>query len=161
MLRCHPGNFAFHGGLKIMPEPINKNDVRWIQRFQNFKKAFRPLSDAVKLAQERDLTELEQQGLIKAFEFTHELAWNTLKDYLEEQGYNGVIGSKNATREAFAANLIENGSVWMEMIDNRNKSTHTYNCTLAHAMAEAIIGSYFSEFAKFQKKFTELEQREQ
>lgn len=134
-----------------------KQDVRWVQRFQNFKGAFYQLAKAAKLAQERDLSELEQQGMIQAFEFTHELAWNVLKDYLEEQGLTGIIGSKNATREAFKNGLLEKGDVWMEMIDSRNRSTHTYDCTTAEKIAKAIKSSYVSEFEEFQRHFEKLE----
>ncbi|MFZ4779984.1 MAG: nucleotidyltransferase substrate binding protein, partial [Terrimicrobiaceae bacterium] len=94
-----------------MNEP---QDIRWKQRFQNFTKALQALRNAVALAERRPLSELEQQGLIQAFEFTHELAWNVLKDYLEEQGYVGIIGSKNASREAFKNALIEDGQTWMD-----------------------------------------------
>ena len=72
-------------------------DIRWKQRFSNFRKALQTLADAALLAETRTLSKLEQQGLIQGFEFTHELAWNVLKDYLEEQGFVGIIGSKNAT----------------------------------------------------------------
>ncbi|HEY1662903.1 MAG TPA: nucleotidyltransferase substrate binding protein [Verrucomicrobiae bacterium] len=143
-----------------MSDALNKKDIRWVQRFQNFKGAFHQLASAVKLAQERDLSDLEQQGLIQAFEFTHELAWNTLKDFLESRGTVNLFGSKDATRTAFTAGLIENGTVWMEMIDSRNKSTHTYNCTTAEAIAKAITSSYLLEFEKFQTKFIELERKE-
>jgi len=61
-------------------------DVRWRQRLQSFRKAFSQQSGAAALAQERKLTDLERQGLIQAFEFTHELAWNTLKGFLESDG---------------------------------------------------------------------------
>ena len=77
-------------------------DVRWRQRLQSFRKAFSQLSDAAALAQERKLTDLERQGLIQAFEFTHELAWNTLNDFLESHGALNLYGSKDAKREAFA-----------------------------------------------------------
>ena len=70
-----------------MSDAMKKQDVRWRQRFQNFNKAFSQLSGAAALAQQRPLSELEQQGLIQVFEFTHELAWNTLKDFLEDD-YN-------------------------------------------------------------------------
>lgn len=80
-------------------------DVRWRQRLQSFRKAFSQLSGAAALAQERKLTDLERQGLIQAFEFTHELAWNTLKDFLESHGALNLYGSKDATREAFAKGL--------------------------------------------------------
>jgi nucleotidyltransferase substrate binding protein (TIGR01987 family) len=139
---------------------MSKADIRWVQRFQNFKRAFHQLSAAVELAQERDLSELEQQGLIQAFEFTHELAWNTLKDFLEARGTAKLFGSKDATRAAFTAGLIENGEVWMEMVESRNKSTHTYEGGTAEAIAKAIASSYQAEFEKFQTKFMELEREE-
>jgi nucleotidyltransferase substrate binding protein (TIGR01987 family) len=139
---------------------MKNQDVRWMQRFQNFKRAFQKLSDATELARQRGLSELEQQGLIQAFEFTHELAWNTLKDFLESRGAAKLFGSNDATRAAFAAGLIENGSTWMEMIESRNKSTHTYESSTAEAIAKAIVASYQPGFAQFQTKFTELEGEE-
>ena len=80
-------------------------DVRWIQRFDNFQRALLVLERGVRLAAERDLSELEQQGLIQGFAFTHELAWNLLKDYLKPQGIAAIVGSRDATRLAF-----QNGS---------------------------------------------------
>jgi nucleotidyltransferase substrate binding protein (TIGR01987 family) len=132
---------------------MNK-DVRWRQRFQNFKKAFSQLTSAVTLTEERDLSELEQQGLIQAFEFTHELAWNTMKDFLLSRGTSNLFGA------AFSAGLIENGDVWMEMIQSRNQTTHTYEQATAKAIAHAIISKYVMEFEKFQKKFRQLETEE-
>lgn len=139
---------------------MKNQDIRWIQRFQNFKRAFQQLSAAVELAEERDLSDLEQQGLIQAFEFTHELAWNTLKDFLESRGNAKIFGSKDATRAAFTAGLIADGSTWMEMIESRNKSTHTYEGGTAEAIAKLIISSYQPAFKTFQNKFTELEREE-
>ena len=133
-------------------------DVRWRQRLQSFRKAFSRLSDAAKLAGERNLSPLEQQGLIQAFEFTHELAWNVLKDYLEAQGVQGVVGSKGATREAFKNGLIVDGEVWMEMIKSRNQTSHTYNEETADEITEAILARYRAAFEEFQKRFTELEE---
>lgn len=139
---------------------MQNQDIRWIQRFHNFKRAFGQLTAATELSQQRDLSELEQQGLIQAFEFTHELAWNTLKDFLESRGTANLFGSKDATRAAFAAGLIVQGGVWMDMIQSRSKSTHTYDCATAEAIAKAITSGYWQEFAKFQAKFMELEQLE-
>ena len=141
-----------------MSDAMKKQDVRWRRRFQNFNKAFSQLSGAAALAQQRPLSELEQQGLIQAFEFTHELAWNTLKDFLQEQGAASLFGSKDATRQAFAVGLIENGEIWMAMIRSRNRTTHTYDQTTADEIARAITTSYLAEFGKFQKRFAELEQ---
>ena len=143
-----------------MSDPTEKQDVRWRQRFQNFNKAFRQLSGAAALAQQRPLSDLEQQGFIQAFEFTHELAWNTLKDFLQERGATNLFGSKDATRQAFAAGLIENGETWMDMIRSRNRTTHTYDQTTANEIARTIASNYLPEFGKFQKRFAELERTE-
>jgi nucleotidyltransferase substrate binding protein (TIGR01987 family) len=140
-----------------MTDAIKTKDVRWRQRFQNFKKAFSQLSGAAALAQQRPLSELEQQGLIKAFEFTHELAWNTLKDFLENRGQTNLFGSKDATRQAFSAGLIGNGEAWMAMIQSRNQTSHTYDQGTAHEITRAITSSYLAELEKFQKRFEELE----
>ncbi len=103
-------------------------DIRWIQRFDNFKRALAQLTMGVELLRQRSLSLLEEQGLIQAFEYTHELAWNVLKDYLTEYGgMVGLIGSRDTTREAFRRDLITEGEIWMEMIKSRNLSSHTYN----------------------------------
>ena len=126
---------------------MSSPDIRWLQRFDNFKRAFARLSEASELADQRDLSDLERQGLIQAFEFTHELAWNTLKDFL-------------AARAAFAAELIENGEAWMEMIKHRNESSHTYNDDVAGKIMEAVLSHYVPEFEAFQRRFLELEKED-
>ena len=159
-LSWHCELFYFHPAqYSTTVPPMSKTDIRWMQRFHNFNGAFHQLAGAAKLAQQRPLSDLEQQGMIQAFEFTHELAWNVLKDYLQEQGFSGIIGSKDATREAFKHGLLENGELWMEMIVSRNQSTHTYDCSTAARIATAITSSYVPEFEKFRKNFTELESR--
>ncbi|MCU0401987.1 MAG: nucleotidyltransferase substrate binding protein [Algoriphagus sp.] len=100
--------------------------IRWQQRLSNYSKALRQLELAVELSKERPLSNLEEQGLIQAFEFTHELAWNVLKDYFAFQGNPDITGSRDASSEAFRRGLIEDGEGWMEMIKSRNQSSHTY-----------------------------------
>lgn len=131
-------------------------DIRWKQRFQNYRKALQTLRQAVELAGRRDLSELEKQGLIQGFEFTHELAWNVLKDYLEEQGLLDIIGSKNATREAFRNNLISEGQAWMDMIKARNLTSHTYNPDIAEGIANDILTRFYPAFAEMEQRFTHL-----
>jgi len=123
-------------------------DIRWVQRYKHFIQVFEQLKNAVELAEQRDLSELEEQGMIQAFEYTHELAWNTLKDFLEHQGLQQLYGSKDSSREAFKKGLIENGEVWMEMIKSRNLSSHTYNRDIARQIVHAIRKDYCHEFAK-------------
>jgi len=140
---------------------MSRHDIRWIQRFDNFKRAFTRLAQAAELAKQRELSDLEEQGLIQAFEFTHELAWNTLKDFLEARGATEKIyGSRDATREAFAAGLIENGEAWMQMIVHRNETSHTYNEDIANVIVGAILTRYVTEFEEFQRAFLALERNE-
>ncbi len=115
---------------------------------QAFLQAFSQLKKAVELAQQRSLSELEEQGLIQSFEYTHELSWNVLKDFLEEQGVGDLYGSRDSTRQAFKLGIIENGEVWMDMIKSRNLSTHTYNKDVAREISEKIIKNYFPEFSR-------------
>ncbi len=115
-------------------------DVRWKQRLQNFKRAFIQLEKAVKTP---DLNELERQGLIKAFEFTYELAWTTLKDYLIDMGYTELMGSKDTFRQAFQLGLISDGEIWMEMVKSRNLTSHTYNQDTAESIEEDVITTYY------------------
>ncbi len=95
------------------------------------------------ITQERTLTELEQQGLIKGFEFSHELAWNVLKDYLDYQGIADLVGSRDATRTAFQNGLIQDGEVWMEMIKARNLSSHIYLADVASAIVADIQSRFY------------------
>jgi nucleotidyltransferase substrate binding protein (TIGR01987 family) len=140
---------------------MKNQDLRWIQRFDNFKRAFARLAAAAAQAKAQKLSELEEQGLIQAFECTHELAWNTLKDFLEAYGTTvRIYGSRDATREAFAADLIKNGEAWMMMIEHRNESSHTYNQKIADDIAAAILTRYVTEFEEFQRRFLELERKE-
>ena len=133
---------------------MNHQDIRWQQRFANYKKALQQLQSAVELRHQRTLSNLEKQGVIQAFEFTHELAWNVLKDYLQDQGNQNIKGSKDATREAFKVELIADGEPWMAMIQSRNISSHTYNEHIAEALVEAIVEQYFPLFVALQ---TEME----
>lgn len=131
-------------------------DIRWKQRFNSFLKAFSQLESAVVLSDERDLSDLEEQGMIQAFEYTHELAWKMTKDFLEEKGNNELFGSKDTSRLAFKLGIIENGEVWMEMIKSRNLTSHTYNQDTAKTIVSDIKNRYFSEFEKIKIKFESL-----
>lgn len=134
-------------------------DVRWKQRFDNYLKALQTLDAAMALARERGLSTLEQQGLIQGFEYTHELAWNVFKDYLEHQGIFGLVGSRDATRSAFKNGLIEQGEVWMQMIADRNLTSHTYDQTRAQAIVDAITGQYYPAFKAMAERFAQLYQQ--
>lgn len=131
-------------------------DIRWQQRLENYKKALDKLTQATILAKNRVLSDLEKQGLIKSFEFTHELAWNVMKDFLQYQGKANLIGSRDATREAFKDGLIEDGDNWMDMIKSRNLTSHTYQQATADEIAEKTINIYHPLFVAFKNKMEGL-----
>jgi len=137
----------------------SQKDIRWKQRFHNFLSALEQLKSGVTLAQTRPLSELEKQGLIQSFEFTHELSWNVLKDFLEFQGNAPLMGSRDTTREAFQKGLIIDGEAWMEMIKSRNQTTHTYNKTVANEITDKIQKVYVDLFMHFADKMAELEKK--
>lgn len=118
------------------------DDIRWHQRVNNFQAAFAELDEAVALSQLRPLSKLEEQGLIQAFEYTYELAWNSIKDFYLIQGEADIQGSRDAIRLAFKRGLIENGETWMEMIKSRTLTSHTYNRETARMIADQILNHY-------------------
>lgn len=131
-------------------------DIRWIQRFEHFRKANAQLKEAVALSRVRTLSSIETQGLIKAFEFTHELAWNVMKDFFVYQGNASIMGSRDATREAFQFGLVQDGESWMEMIKSRNQTSHTYNEDTATEISSKVITLYVNLFEEFEIKLNEI-----
>ena len=132
-------------------------DIRWKQRFQNYQKALATVKNAVELASSRELSDLEKQGLIQGFEFTFELAWNVMKDFLEEEGIIGIIGSKSAVRHAFNKGLIEDGQAWMDMIKDRNLAAHSYDEETAQDLFFAIMDKYYTLLNAFAVKMNSLD----
>lgn len=136
-----------------------ESDIRWKQRLENYTKALRQLESAVTLSRERDLTDLEEQGLIQAFEFSHELAWNVMKDYFLFQGNSNITGSRDASREAFQVGLVSDGDGWMEMLKSRNQTSHTYNEDIASDIANKIKNRYFDLFLDFEQKMKSIKEK--
>ena len=136
-------------------------DIRWKQRFSNYQKALQRLKDNIEyfstfLAENTTPVDILKQGLIQSFEFTHELAWNVMKDYAVYQGNSEIKGSRDAVRYSAQAGLISDGFGWMEMIQSRNSSSHTYNEDTANEITEHIISKYFPLFIEFQEKMLTL-----
>jgi nucleotidyltransferase substrate binding protein (TIGR01987 family) len=134
-----------------------RQDIRWIQRLQNWNKALAQLS---RFMQRETLNELEEQGLIQSFEYNHELAWKTQKDYLEEQGYEELYGSKNVARKAFEVGLVSDGEIWLNMIKSRNLSSHTYNQDVTQEIIAAITDDYYVQFCQLNDKLNRLASQE-
>ncbi len=124
-------------------------DIRWRQRFYNYQKALIQLS---KFIEKGELNELEKQGIIKAFEYTYELAWKVMKDYYEDQGEVDIQGSRDAIRLAFQRGLIEAGEDWMKMIKSRIASVHTYNLEIAEQINQDIHEIYFQLFVNLKER---------
>ena len=127
-------------------------DIRWQQRFDNYQRALTQLTAAVELSTQREFTQLEKQGVIQGFEFVHELTWNVLKDLLEFEGIQGIVGSRGAVREAFKRGLLADGELWLDMIDKRNLTSHTYNAELAQDMVNTIVHRYYPSFVALQQQ---------
>lgn len=118
-------------------------DIRWKQRFKNFEKAYNLLKEGLDL-NIKNLSNLEKEGVIQRFEYTFELAWKTVKDYLEFEGIK-VNFARDAIKEAFAAEIIDNGEVWIDMIEGRNLTSHTYDEAKTNEILEKIDTIYFKE----------------
>jgi len=137
-----------------------QQDIRWLQRFSNYRKALTKLRQAVEIVSEKmnfgdDVDELLQEGLIQRFEYTHELAWNVMKDYAEYQGFTNVRGSRDAIRKALAINIIDDDR-WMDTIADRNQTSHNYDDDTVTRIYLNIIEVYFFLFCQFEKTMIEI-----
>jgi nucleotidyltransferase substrate binding protein (TIGR01987 family) len=128
-------------------------DTRWIQRFSNYRLALRQLQQFIAVGK---LSELEEQGLIKSFEYTYELAWNTMKDFYESQGEANIQGSRDAIRLAFKRGLIENGQAWIDMVDSRIQTAHTYDKKAAQEVVNSILNTYADLFSSLETKLDSM-----
>lgn len=115
------------------------NPLRWKQRFDNFERAYKQL---VKIIDRGELDEIEKMALIQAFEFVFELAWKTLKDYMEEEGYS-VDSPKSVIRQAFQSEYITKAEVWMEGLNKRNNTVHNYNEQVMEESVAFIRDQFF------------------
>lgn len=122
----------------------NQHELRWLQRFRNFERAFLLLQQSVANGLD-DMSDLEKEGVIQRFEYTFELAWKTLRDYMEYQGHAFEQPSpRQVLKMAFSVNYISAGEVWMEMLEQRNLLAHTYDEENFEKAIELISRKYFS-----------------
>jgi nucleotidyltransferase substrate binding protein (TIGR01987 family) len=129
-----------------------EEDIRWQQRFSNFNKAFSKLSQAVTQAKEEKLSELETEGLIQRFEYTYELAWKTLQDYIKDLGIPDVNGPSKVLQEALKMELISDSEGWVKLKKSREKTSHTYDPETAEEIKELILDQFFQLFVELQVK---------
>lgn len=131
---------------------------RWKMRLEQLDRAFGHLRFAAEwlgtpaaAEREGEWRMMDQDALVQRFEFTHELAWKVMKDYMTHQGAETIRGSRDAVREAFAAGLLQDGEVWMKMIETRNKTSHIYSAP----ELEVIVGDIREQFTPAIAQFIE------
>lgn len=132
-----------------------EQDIRWKQRFQNFEAAYRLLEEAMADGG-ANLSDLEKEGVVQRFEYTYELAWKTLKDYLENSGLViAPVTPKQVIKEAFAAKLLESGEVWVRMLDHRNLLSHTYDRSVFDTAISAVEDDYLLAIGELHTRLKE------
>jgi nucleotidyltransferase substrate binding protein (TIGR01987 family) len=131
-------------------------DIRWQQRFDNYRKA---LAQLERSARKEGLNFMEEQGLIKCFEYTYELGWNTIKDIYEYQGESNIQGSRDAIQMAFKRGLIADGAIWMNMLKDRNRTAHAYNEKTASEISANILSVYLGAFIQLRDELGKMVQR--
>ena len=127
------------------------DDIRWKQRFNNFEKSLKFLKDAVSRS---ELSDLEKAGVIQTYEFTFELAWETVKDYLEEKGISAKF-PRDTIKEGFRYEILEDGDLWIDMLEKRNLMSHAYDEAKAEIAYKLIINEYFKMLEQLYNKLKE------
>lgn len=128
---------------------MTEQDIRWVQRFDNFKRAFLVLENAVSV---ESPSVLEQGGIIQFFEMTFELSWKLLKDYQEMKGAT-VKYSRDVLKQAFQSDLIGNGHDWIQALEDRNLMSHTYNESVSIEVVKKIKNKYFPLLSELRDTF--------
>ena len=138
---------------------MEEKDIRWIQRFCNYRKALFQMGKAVDIVSAKigntEQDELMAEGLIQRYEYTHELAWKVMKDYAEYQGQTDITGSRDAIRFSLRVGLIDDDR-WMDTIADRNLTSHNYDNETAERIVNKIISVYYPLFRKFEEKMLPL-----
>ncbi len=127
-------------------------EIRWIQRFSNFKKATAQLSEFM---EKGDLNKFEVQGLVQCFEYTFELAWKTMRDYLNQEGFS-VKTPREAIKTAFQIQLVNEGHIWIDALEKRNLLAHTYDERRAKEAEHLIKTKYYKAIKDLNAKLEEL-----
>lgn len=119
---------------------MENQDIRWKQRFQNFEKSLNYLQQAMQIPHP-DI--FQKAGLIQFFEISFELSWNVMKDYLEEQGFIGLRSPRDTIKKAFEIGLITDGHTWIQTLENRNRTSHTYDEAAAEQVIKEIVARHY------------------
>lgn len=131
---------------------MDYKDIRWKQRFQNFERNLSHLENAMKLTSP-DI--LQRAGMIQFFEMSFELSWNTMKDYIEEQGFSNVKSPRDSIKKAFELGLVTNGHDWLNFLEDRNLTSHAYDEETAKEIENLIRKKYLPLLKEFHKVLKE------
>ncbi len=114
------------------------------QRLDNYNRA---ISNALETQNEykKNQNKFMMMALIQAFEICFELSWKIQKDYLRYIGFE-VAGPRDVIKQSFASEIIQNGEIWLEMLETRNLSTHIYNEEKMKEISDRIVSQYINEF---------------
>ena len=129
---------------------------KWLERLSIFSNAVARLAEVIELRKQRPLNQFECDSLIKRFEFSYEMAWKLMMSYEKENGITELLGSKDVVRQAYRMSLIENGEAWLEMIDDRNKTSHLYDEEMAADVIDEIVNTYYALFFELKSKMDEI-----
>ncbi|EGN57737.1 nucleotidyltransferase [Hallella multisaccharivorax DSM 17128] len=135
-------------------------EPRWHQRLATFRKALARLGEVVELHRTRPLTALEKDGMVQRFEYTQELAWKVLKNYLEYQGEIRLGGSRDTIRQAFAMGIIANTDPWFDMLESRNETSHVYDEDTEEDVIDKIMVTFYPILCELQQSLTDLENKD-
>jgi nucleotidyltransferase substrate binding protein (TIGR01987 family) len=119
------------------------NEQRWLQRFENFESAYAVFLRRIDEYEQFPDKEAYQMALIQGFEIIIELAWKTLKDYLENEGYSEVKNAKQTVRQAFQDEIIRDAEAWMGALEKRNLTSHVYNVAILHETLDFIHDRFY------------------
>ena len=135
---------------------MEEKQPKWIERLEVFRNAIARLNEVIEISKQRSLNQFERDSLIKRFEFSYEMAWKLMMSYEKDNGVIGILGSKDVIRQAFSMSLIDNGEAWLEMIDDRNKTSHLYDEEMAIDVIDAITNTYFPLFQELLLKMEQI-----
>ena len=134
---------------------MDNSDIRWVQRFSNFRKALSKLGEVATSEHSSGLSELEKEGMIQRFEYTFELAWKTLQDLLEYKGYIDITEPNPVMEQALIDGYIKDEISWRSMKKSRELTSHTYNSETADDIAENIVQTYYEALKKLETRLEE------
>ena len=132
------------------------DNIRWRQRLATFQRALGRLEEVVTLQRQRQLSPLEKDGMIQRFEYTQELAWKVLKNYIEYQGGERLAGSRDTIRQAFALGIITNADPWFDMLERRNEISNVYDEDIENDLLDKITMTYLSIMRELNKRISSL-----